>query len=108
MILSVVLFTIFNMTHILYKQNQQTYNITISKIDLETTRLFLQKQIIHDNNLIKLTLQNTNLLYDNNLLLQNISTYKQTFDNININITICIQTDIKLCQDMIIQKKITD
>ena len=74
--------------------------MTSSKIDFETTRLFLEKKITEDKNLNKLTFLNNSLYYKDNLLLDNVIRYN-TNTNPFINISICIKKDIEICQDMV-------
>ena len=97
-IFSIVLFSIIiigsmKMIFSIYeKNNTKTFQIH-NNIKLEATRLFL----IKNNNLIKLKIEDENLYYDENLLLDNISTFNITTNNLLSIIDICIYED-EICQ----------
>lgn len=99
--MGVILLSTTNIINLLYKENKQTSTITISKLDFETTRLFLEHKIKIDKSLDKLTYQDRSLYYDNNLLLNNVNSFEKTKNNNFINITVCIKKDLKICQDMV-------
>ena len=89
------------MIELLYKQNKQSTSMTISKLDFETTRLFLEKKIFQDMTLSKLSISDKKLLYDGDILLLNVIQYDKITSTSFINIKICIKKDLKICQDMI-------
>ncbi|MEA2019595.1 MAG: hypothetical protein U9N59_14235 [Campylobacterota bacterium] len=77
----------------LYEKNNTKTFQTHNNIKLESTRLFL----IKNNEFSKLKIEDESLYYDENLLLDNISTFKiETEDSLN-TIDICIYED-KICQ----------
>ena len=97
-IFSIVLFSIIiigsmKMIFSLYEKNNTKTFQTHNNIKLESTRLFL----IKNNNLSLLKLEDENLYFDENLLLDNISTFKISTDNSLSTIDICIYEDM-ICQ----------
>ena len=71
----------------LYFENKSSQDIQIKKIDLLSTKIFLEK---HKNNLQSLRYENSNLYFENSLLLENIKKFeikiKDNIVNIKINI----------------------
>lgn len=77
----------------LTQQNKERSFIVENNLLLETTRLFVSKQ----NNLSQIKYRNTNLYFENNLLLKNVSKY-EIHKNMNIsNIEICLYQN-SICQ----------
>lgn len=81
------------MVYSLVQKNSTDTFIVQNNLILETTRLFLSKK----SDLLKLTKSNTNLYYDGNLLLENISLYEESKVNEITTLNICIY-DNKICQ----------
>jgi len=81
------------MVYSLVQKNSTDTFIVQNNLILETTRLFLSKK----NDLSKLVKSETNLYYDSNLLLENISLYEVSKVNNITTINICIYDD-KICQ----------
>ena len=98
-IFSLILFSIISigsmkMIFSLYEKNNTKTFQTHNSIKLEATRLFL----IKNNNFIKLKYENNNLYFDNNLLLNKISTYNITSIGTLSIIGICLYDDT-ICQE---------
>ncbi len=81
------------MVYSLVQKNSTDTFIVQNNLILETTRLFLTKK----SDFTKLVKSDTNLHYDNNLLLENISLYEVSKVNDIITINICIY-DNQICQ----------
>ena len=97
-IISLILFSIIaivssKMVFSLVQKNSSDTFIVQNNLMLETTRLFLTK----NSNYLKVTQSDTSLYYENNLLLENISSYKLSKANDITTINICIY-DNKICQ----------
>ncbi|GGD33077.1 hypothetical protein GCM10012288_03800 [Malaciobacter pacificus] len=60
----------------LLETNKKAYELEVKKTNLLSTKVFLQK---HKKDISKLSYKNSNLYFDNNLLLENIK-------NFNLNI----------------------
>jgi len=98
LIVSLLLFSIVavgssTMIFTLVKSNNKNSVIVQNNLLLETTRLFLSKQ----KDFSKIHFVGTNLYFDNNLLLENISTYEQIQSNTLRRIYICLYDD-SICQ----------
>ena len=76
----------------LYTQNQNSLNTQTNKLDLLSTKIFLQK---HKNEIEKLKYENQNLYFDNFLLLENVKEFNINNVNNTINIYISINNSIK-------------
>lgn len=77
----------------IYLENQNIQNIEKAKIDLSSTKIFIQKNI---NNLNKISFSNGNLYFENEILLDKVKDFK-----INKNskeIEIFINFDNKIAQ----------
>ena len=103
-IFSIVLFSIIiigsmKMIFSIYKTNNNKTFQTHNNIKLEATRLFLIKN--NDNNLTELNINNTDLYFDEDLLLTNVTKYESTQNNNIQTIKICIEDD-KICQTWMI------
>lgn len=97
-IFSIVLFSIIiigsmKMIFTLYEKNNTKTFQTYNNIKLESTRLFL----IKNNEFSKLKIEDESLYYDENLLLDNVSTFKIDTDGSLNTINICIYQN-KICQ----------
>jgi hypothetical protein len=100
-ILAIILLSTTNIINLLNKENQKTSTILIAKLDFETTRLYLEKKILIDANLANLTYENNTLYYNNVPLLHNIDSFIKSTSGNFINITICTNKNLKICQDMV-------
>jgi type II secretory pathway component PulJ len=103
LIISIILISIIslislNFTFYLYKQNNRNLNLNMAKIDLESTKLFLQK-----NNLAMISFNQNKLLYNNHLLLDNITKYKLSNENNLTFIDICIKKKYEICTNWILK-----
>uniref|UniRef100_UPI0040484CDF hypothetical protein n=1 Tax=Aliarcobacter sp. TaxID=2321116 RepID=UPI0040484CDF len=81
----------------LYFQNKNNQNIEIAKIDMLSTKIFLDK---NKKDIDKIDYKNENLYFKNSLLLENVKEFKinKDVDKINIHINF----DNKIIQDWII------
>jgi len=89
---SIIGFMVVDITYNIYLKNKTETNTIYSNMLLETTRLFLLK----NNHLNLLNLVDDKLYYDNNLLLDKVSSYTISLDDIS-TINICIE-DNTYCQ----------
>ena len=103
-LISLILFSIIaivssKMVLSLVSKNTNDTFILENNLVLETTRLFISKQ----NDLTKLEYKDTNLYFQSNLLLENISRYKISSTSTILTIDICIYDDA-ICQIWKIKK----
>lgn len=101
---SIILFSTMGIFKVLHQENQKTLNLTLSKIDFETTRLFLEHKIKDDLTLSKLTLTDKVLLYSGDLLMKNVSSFTKDIEVNGITLTICSDTNGQFCTEMYLQK----
>lgn len=82
----------FIFTKDIYEVNKENENISILKIDLNSTKIILQKNI----NLVKdkLIYKNNSLYLDDNLLLENVSYFSKEVSSKSIKITLTIDDSI--------------
>ena len=95
---SVLLVSVANISLDLNSSNKNNYYKNILKIEFESTRLFLQKQINNDKDLSNLSYKNNSLYFKNNILLKNLLSYNRYIQDNIIVLDICIKNKIKLCQ----------
>lgn len=101
---SIILFSTMGIFKVLHQENQKTLNLTLSKMDFETTRLFLEHKIKDDLTLSKLTLTDKVLLYSGDLLMKNVSSFTKDIEVNGITLTICSDTNGQFCTEMYLQK----
>jgi len=95
---SVLLVSVANISLDLNSSNKNNYYKNLLKIEFESTRLFLQKQINNDKDLSDLSYKNNSLYFKNNILLKNLLSYNRYIQDNIIVLDICIKNKIKLCQ----------
>lgn len=76
----------------LYFENKSSQDIQIKKIDLLSTKIFLEK---HKNNLQNLKYENNNLYFENRLLLENIKKFEININDNIVNIQINLDDTIE-------------
>lgn len=101
---SIILFSSLNILKTLGQENQKTFNVTLDKIDFETTRLFLEKKIQEDSTLANLTLSEKNLLYNGDILIKDITTFTKNNETNGITINLCKDTNGEFCTEIYIKK----
>lgn len=76
----------------LYFENKSSQDIQIKKIDLLSTKIFLER---HKNNLQNLKYENNNLYFENRLLLENIKKFEININDNIVNIQINLDDTIE-------------
>ncbi len=89
---------------VLHQENQKTLNLTLLKMDFETTRLFLEHKIKDDLTLSNLTLTDKVLLYSGDPLMKNVSSFTKDIEVNGITLTICSDTNGQFCTEMYLKK----
>jgi competence protein ComGC len=100
-IVAVVVITALNIMTILNDKNDTTYNNTVTKIDIEATRVYLENQAKQDISLEKLVHKNKQLFYDNTLLLNNISSFTKVKKSEHTQVDFCVKIDKEVCTKMV-------
>ncbi|MCI0500516.1 MAG: prepilin-type N-terminal cleavage/methylation domain-containing protein [Epsilonproteobacteria bacterium] len=101
---SIILFSTLSILKVLHQENQKTLNITLTKIDFETTRLFLEHKIKEDVTLSNLALANRILLYRGDPLMKNVSRFSKSIETNGIMLTICSDNYGRFCSEIYLQK----
>lgn len=89
---SVVIIYSLNFTKNLYLENEQSKNIEILKLDMMSTKIFLQKQ---NNIKSRLSFQNGNLFFDDSILLKDVKKFDIQNTNGKIEIKINLNNQIE-------------
>jgi len=105
MLLSFILITVvvavsFNMLKTLSKKNQLKFDETVVKLEFENFSFFLNNRIKDDKNLDKLIFVDNKILYNNSLLLDNVTKFKKNILNDYIEINLCLYT-MKKCTNLV-------
>lgn len=93
----IIIFSSFGILKTIQKKDQITFDQTLTKIDFETTRLFLEHKIKTDATLSNLTLNNKRLLYNNDPLMDNVTDFSKSIEPNGIMIHICSDLNGELC-----------
>jgi type II secretory pathway component PulJ len=101
---SIILFSTLSILKVLHQENQKTLHFTLTKIDFETTRLFLEHTIKEDLTLSNLTLTNAILSYNGNPLMKNVSSLTKDIEANGITLTICSNHYGEFCTKMYLKK----
>ena len=83
-----------NILFSLHSKSNDTFTFTYNSLNLETTRLYLQKNNRQD----KIKYENGILFYDNYILLDRVNKFELTSNNQYSTINICIDSQNKTCQ----------
>ncbi len=102
-LLSVIFLTTTTILLKVNKVNKSNLTTNLTKLEFETTKLFLINILKKEKNLNKIKYINNNLYYNNNLLQENISTFKTNKQNHLYQIDICINLYQNICQKWIIK-----
>lgn len=101
---SIILFSTLSILKVLHQENQKTLNLTLTKIDFETTRLFLEHKIKKDLTLSNLILTDGVLFYSGDPLMKNVGNFTKDIEGNAIILTICSDTNGQFCTEMYLQK----
>ena len=104
-LLGILIASSMSILNLLFKENRQTFDTALTKIDFETTRLFLETKIKDDQNLAYLIFSNSKLFYKNDLLNDNVSSFRKTIGANDILLNICIKQNNLFCTDIYIKTK---
>lgn len=103
-ILAIIVSSVGVMIGMLAKEDRQTFNNSLTKIDFETTRLFLESKIKNDSNLLLLSYAGNNIYYDNDLLNENVSSFQKNINPSYVSLNICIKYSENFCTTIYIKK----
>lgn len=97
---SLIIVFSFKFSNELYLSEEENYKTEIYKLDLNSTKIFFEKNI--DEIPLNISYRNKTLYFHNNILLQNVSSFsiKSSSDYLNVDIEI----DNKITQSWVIKK----
>ena len=104
-ILSIIVYTVIQLTYIISYTNKQNHRDTLLKIELESTRLFIKNHLDTYN---LLSFKEDKLLYKDNLLLERVESFDIKMYNTYLSYTICIKKEELFCQEYILSHPIRD
>lgn len=102
-LLSIIFLTTTKFLFAIYDKNKINYTTNLTKIEFETTKLFLIKNLENDTNLNNLNYSDEKLFYDSNLLQDKVTSFNLSQDNNIYTINICINLYNNICQTWIIR-----
>lgn len=100
-----IIYTVLSLNTYISYTNDNTYINITKKLEIETTKLFLENKIIHDTNLSMLGIKEDILYYNDAILLKNITHFEKDISNNYCSINFCIKTNSELCIEFIINNK---
>jgi hypothetical protein len=87
----------------LYDKNKQNYSINMTKLEFETTKLFLLNLLDNNLTLKDLLYTNSTLYYKLNILQGDVTQFKVSQSLEIYNINICIKLSSNICQNWILK-----
>ncbi len=108
LLISIVLVSIIsiytlNFSFNIFEQNSKNHHLNIAKIDLESTKLFLQNKKDSNENIIsQLQYTNEELLYNNQLLLKYVTKFEISSSGDLIKIDICLKEKFEICKSWVL------
>jgi len=102
-LLSVIFLTTTKFLFAIQEKNKVNFTTNLTKIEFETTRLFLINKLHKDSNLSLLKYSNKALFYNGILLQNKVSSFSKSDSNNTYTINICIDLYTKICQEWIIK-----
>jgi hypothetical protein len=99
----IIIYTVLSLKRVIYYTYKQQHNIVLTKIELETTKLFLEKQLQSDIKLEMLSFNSDKLYYNDNLLLENVSLFEKKILSKVIQIELCILNNT-VCTTILLRK----
>lgn len=89
---SIVLIYSFTFLQQLHQTQNETQKIAILKIDMNSTKIFLESNLEDIKG--KLTYKSNNLFYDKNILLKNVTSFNKSYSLNNLEIDITLDNKI--------------
>jgi len=102
-LLSIIFSTTTKFLFTIMDKNRFDFTTNLTKIEFETTKLFLTNLLHKTNNLNTIKYKNDVLLYNNILLQNNVKSFKIVENNGIYTVDICINLQNNICQTWIIK-----
>ncbi|VAY88053.1 hypothetical protein MNB_ARC-1_755 [hydrothermal vent metagenome] len=104
-LLAIIFSTTTKFLFAINNKSNSDFTTNLTKIEFESTKLFLVNTLHHENKLTKITYSNNKLFYDTILLQNNITYFELIYNNSSNTYTvkICINLYQNICQEWIIK-----
>ena len=102
-LLSIIFITSTKLILDINKKNKNNYSNNISKLELETTKLFLLNKLHSEYNLNYITYSDDKVFYDSNILLKNVTDFRIKKEDNTYNVYICINIYNEFCLNWILK-----
>jgi hypothetical protein len=93
-VISIITISTMTFSFNLYKQNDKNLQLNILKIDLESTKIFLE-----ENNFSDIKYENNRLFYNTNILLDGVTKFEKIYQNNIYTINICLKNKYLVCKE---------
>ncbi len=102
-LLSIIFLTTTKVLFEVNKKNKSDFTTNLTKIEFETTKLFLTATLQKDKNLNQIIYNDNKLFFNTNLLQDNVTAFSIKQNNQIYTIDICIDLYNNICQTWIIK-----
>ncbi len=102
-LLSIIFLTTTKFLFEVNEKNKSNFTTNLTKLEFETTKLFLITTLKKDTNLNKINYENDKLFYNSNLLQKNVTNFTVSNENKIYTIDICINLYNNICQTWIVK-----
>ena len=102
-LLSIIFLTTTKFLFAIYDKNRSNFTTNLTKIEFESTKLFLTSILQKENNFDAINYTNSKLFYNDNILQKDITTFSILQNNNIYTIDICINLYNNICQVWIIR-----
>jgi type II secretory pathway pseudopilin PulG len=102
-LLSIIFLTTTKFLFAIQDKNRVNFTTNLTKIEFETTRLFLINKLHIQSNLNLVSYSDNKIFYNGWLLQDNVSSFIISNDNNMYNIDICIDLYNNICQNWILK-----
>ena len=104
MLVALITSSAFVFSHLLYQQNDRSFEVARDKLAFESLRLFLAQAIKNDPTLDLLHYDQSQLFYDGALLEKNVASYEKTISTTTITLAICLKQKVDFCTHIVLRR----
>ena len=94
----------FIFSHLLYQQNDTSFEVARDKLAFESLRLFLAQAIKNDPTLQLLSYDGSQLFYDGALLEKNVASFTIARNTSTITLEICLKQEVTFCTQIVLRR----
>ena len=102
-LLSIIFLTTTKFIFAIYDKNKSNYTTNLTKIEFESTRLFLINLLKEDRNLNSITYLDNKIYFNDNILQDNVTSFSKLENNGIYTINICVKLHNNICQKWVIK-----